>query len=132
MEKKINRLGLDGSIILNDPIKKIEEEYRKASIFVMSSRSEGFGMVLIEAMSYGLPCIAFDCPHGPADIIANNQDGYLIEDGDLSLFSDKIITLIKNDFLRNEMGGKAKENVTRYAPLKVIPQWDLLFKKLIK
>ncbi|WBX70735.1 glycosyltransferase [Tenacibaculum retecalamus] len=62
--EKIRKLNLNKSIELNDPIKNIESEYKKASIFAMSSRTEGFGMVLIEAMSYGVVCVSYDCPHG--------------------------------------------------------------------
>ena len=114
------------------PEKHIGEKYQKASIYVMSSRYEGFGMVLTEAMAYGVPCISFDCPHGPADIINNNEDGYLVPNGHIKLLSENIIKLIENESKRKEMGQHARENVLRFSADAIVPKWDELFKKLIK
>lgn len=131
LEERVNYLGLH-KIYFNDPICDIEKEYEEAAIFALPSRSEGFGMVLIEAMSFGVPCVSFDCPHGPADIIRNNEDGFLIEDGNIEHFANALVKLIKNKELRLQMGMQAKKNMKRYAPEKVIPVWDKLFKSLIK
>ena len=114
------------------PTKDIESKYKEASVFVMTSRSEGFGMVLIEAMNFGLPCVSFSCPHGPADIIKNEEDGFLVVKGHINSFAKNIIELIENYELRVKMGTKAKENVKRYAPDNVVPLWDELFKSLVK
>ena len=97
----------------------------------MSSRFEGFGMVLIEAMSFGVPCISFDCPYGPADIIKEGEDGFLIKNDNIEGFSNKIIQLIENENLRKEMGLKAKKNIQRFYPETILKQWDELFKSLI-
>jgi len=132
LQKEINKLNLQQSILLKKPIENIEEAYKKASIYVMPSRSEGFGMVLIEAMSFGVPCVAFDCPHGPADIIKDGEDGFLIENGAIEGFANAMMKLIKNNELRMTMGSKAKENVKRYAPEKIMSIWDALFKSLLK
>jgi len=130
LQKEINELNLQKSIFLEKPIKKIEEIYNKASIFVLPSRSEGFGMVLIEAMSFGVPCVSFDCPHGPADIIKNGEDGFLVKNGNIHHFSKAIIELIEKKEKRIKMGANAKENIKRYAPDAIVPLWDDLFKKL--
>lgn len=130
LQKEINELNLQKSIFLEKPIKKIEEIYNKASIFVLPSRSEGFGMVLIEAMSFGVPCVSFDCPYGPADIIKSGEDGFLIENGDIKSFSKVVIELINSKEKRIKMGANAKENIKRYAPEAIVPLWDDLFKKL--
>jgi glycosyltransferase involved in cell wall biosynthesis len=130
LEQRIRDLGLEKVIILGDPIKNIDNEYKNASIFVMSSRSEGFGMVLIEAMSCGLPCVAFDCPHGPADIIKHEEDGFLIEDGNNIQFSGAIMNLIESNNLRSQMGGLAKENSKRYSPELIIEIWNNLFQNI--
>ena len=98
----------------------------------MSSRSEGFGMVLIEAMACGVPCVSFDCPCGPSAIIKNNEDGFLIENGNTEAFAKKLIELIENNEKRKLMGHAAKENVQRFLPEIVMLQWDLLFKELAK
>ncbi|MCX2679167.1 glycosyltransferase family 4 protein [Galbibacter sp. EGI 63066] len=127
----VKKHRLERSFKINKPTQKIEEVYLNASLYVMPSRFEGFGMVLIEAMACGVPCVAFDCPHGPADIIANGEDGILVPNGNIDMLSDKISLLIENDKLRKGMGAKAKQNVRRYQPEQIVKQWDNLFKTLL-
>jgi glycosyltransferase involved in cell wall biosynthesis len=88
-------------------------------------------MVLIEAMACGVPCVSFDCPQGPADIIQNGVDGFLVENGNIDLLGSKIIKLIEEKNLRKQMGAKAKQNVKRYRPEVIVKQWDELFKSLV-
>lgn len=126
------RLGISGTVHFYEPVKNIQEQYLESSVYVMSSRFEGFGMVLIEAMACGVPCISFDCPFGPSDIIKNNEDGFLVENGNSALFADKIITLIEDETLRLQMGAAAKHNVQRFLPEVIIAQWDALFKTMVK
>ena len=97
---------------------------------VLPSRSEGFGMVLIEAMSFGLPVISFDCPNSPKDIISNNEDGFLIENGNIHEFVEKLKSLLGSESLRQMMGEKAKQNVQRFSARRIVKQWDELFKSL--
>ena len=132
LDEIAGNLGVASSVKFYPPVKNIQEKYKEASIYVMSSRFEGFGMVLIEAMSFGVPCISFDCPHGPADIIKNGEDGFLIENGAIIDFSNAIIQLIENKELREKMGIQAEINVKRYSPEIVVPMWDTLFKSLVK
>ncbi|OYX27593.1 MAG: hypothetical protein B7Z06_04050 [Flavobacteriales bacterium 32-35-8] len=124
-------LNINDNVTFFPPEKNIGEKYKGASIYTMSSRYEGFGMVLTEAMAYGVPCVSFDCPYGPSDIIADNEDGFLVTNGDIKAFSDKLCELIENQELRQTMGKKARENVVRYKPEEIVPQWDRLFKQLI-
>lgn len=112
------------------PIPDIETKYLESSIFVLASRSEGFGMVIIEAMSCGVPVISFDCPNGPADIITNNQDGYLIKNGNVNEFAEKLKLLIVDSDLRKKMGREAKQKSENYDPITIVKQWDKLFKSL--
>jgi glycosyltransferase involved in cell wall biosynthesis len=130
--KLAKKLGLSDSVIFQNPVSDIRGEYLKASIMVLPSRTEGFGMVLIEAMACGVPCVSFDCPSGPKDIIEDGEDGFLIENGDIEAFAKAIMHLIENESLRKEMGAKAKENVKRYTPDKIAPIWDELFKSIVK
>ncbi|MDR1584009.1 MAG: glycosyltransferase family 4 protein [Prevotellaceae bacterium] len=127
----IEQRGLENSIKLFDPVKNIDAKYLDASIYVMSSRFEGFGNVLVEAMACGLPCVSFDCPFGPGDIIADGKDGFLVENGNIGKLAEKIIFLIENEDKRMEMGRTAKENVKRFLPEKILFQWDNLFKQLL-
>lgn len=130
LEQLAKSLGIENQVYFHLPEKNIEEKYRNSSIFVLSSRYEGFGMVLIEAMSCGLPCISFDCNYGPSDIIKNNEDGFLIPNGDEENFAQKLQLLMKNENLRQQMGEKARENVQRFLPQNIVKQWDELFKSL--
>jgi glycosyltransferase involved in cell wall biosynthesis len=124
------KLKITNTIFFHDPIANIENEYLKASIMVLPSRTEGFGMVLIEAMACGLPCISFDCPSGPRDIIKDNEDGFLVANGNTDELANAVKQLINNPELRNQMGAQAKENVKRYLPENIVAKWDQLFKEL--
>ena len=110
------------------PVADIQAKYLESSIFVLSSRFEGFGMVLIEAMACGVPCVTFDCPYGPADIVSHQEDGLVLRNDAISAFAQSIIHLIEDDQLRKDFGKAAKQNVRRYLPEVVMPQWDALFK----
>jgi glycosyltransferase involved in cell wall biosynthesis len=77
LEQLAKDLKIEKQVFFHLPEKNIEEKYAESSIFVLSSRYEGFGMVLIEAMSFGIPCVSFNCNYGPSDIIKNNEDGFL-------------------------------------------------------
>jgi len=127
----IDKYKLEKNTLLLPPTSDIEQRYLDASIYVMSSRFEGFGMVLTEAMACGLPCVSFDCPYGPSDIITEGEDGFLVPVGDTDKLAEKICFLIENDETRFRMGKNAKENVKRFLPENIISQWDKLFKELI-
>ena len=123
-------LGIESSVSFRDPVLNIEDKYLDSSILLMTSRSEGFGMVLIEAMACGLPCVSFDCPSGPRDIITDKEDGFLVRPEDVEQMVEKVIFLIKNEDIRTQMGIKAKVNVKRFMLENVIGQWVNLFKEL--
>lgn len=132
IEQEIEQQNLSHSIILHPPTTAIYEKYMESDFYVLSSRWEGFGLVLVEAMSCGIPCVSFDCPHGPSDIIKDGEDGLLVENGNIAQLAEKICYLIEHENIRKEMGIKARENVKRYLPENVIPQWETLFNELLK
>lgn len=131
LTKMIEEYGVTSSFILNPPTPEIYDKYLEHSIYVMSSRFEGFGLVLIEAMSCGLPCISFDCPSGPSEIIRNGEDGILVENGNIEKLSGAICRLIENEHERKLMGMEARKNSLRYSKDRIMGDWDTLFRKLL-
>lgn len=132
LQKEIGNYGLEKQIHLCKPVTNIIDKYTESAFYVMSSRFEGFGLVLTEAMSCGLPCISFDCPSGPSEIISDKEDGLLIENGNVEALAEGICYLMEHKDERIQMGMKAKENVRRYAPEQIMKQWDKLFSELIQ
>ena len=110
--KQMQRKGLSGNVQFVEPVSpEMEHEYRDASLYVMTSKFECFPMVLLEAMSQGLPVVAFDCPTGPAHIINNGEDGMLIEAGNVVAMAAAIIELIENEEKRKIMGANGYKKI---------------------
>ena len=97
---------------------------------MLTSRYEPFGLVLPEAMSCGLPVVAFDCPYGPADIITDGKDGFLIKDRNISEFAEKVCMLMDNSELRKTMGLVGIQSSQRYDASLIMPKWKDLFEQL--
>ena len=125
----IQQMG--ANIIVHEPTQHIFEGYLESSIFLLTSRFEPFGLVIPEAMSCGLPVVAFDCPYGPADIISDGIDGFLIKDRDVNLFAEKVCLLMDNPDLRKKMGQAGILSSQRYKADNIMPLWKELFEQLI-
>ncbi len=124
IQKQIDELKLTNVITLCGRTSNISEKYAQHSIYVMSSRAEGFPLALLEASSCGLPLISYDCPSGPSEIIENGKNGLLVERvGDIQGMADAICTLIENEALRNEMGEKALQMVERFSIQNIKKEW---------
>ena len=117
---------------LNSSIVNVEKEYLKSSILVQPSRTEGFGLVLIEAMACGVPVISFDCENGPRSIITDGVDGFLIPPFDIEAFAEKVVLLMKDGDLRKQMGEEARKSTAKYDIDTVGSQWKQLFDELMK
>lgn len=129
---KVQAMGLENSILIEDETHDIHSYYQEASIFVMTSKFEGFGMVLAEAQSYAVPSVAFTCPFGPKDIIEDGVTGYHVEPNDKESFAKKLEQLMLNTELRQSMGQAAYKASARYAVETVMTQWLSLFASLTK
>lgn len=131
-ERLIDELGIDRDRChLNGRTNDVEHEFCNSSIFALSSRFEGFGMVMIEAMVCGLPVVAFNCPWGPQAIINNGEDGILVKNDSPSSLAEGILRLIKDDNNRKAMAEAAKRNVLRFNMDSIALQWKQLFEKII-
>ncbi|MBK8310803.1 MAG: glycosyltransferase family 4 protein [Chitinophagaceae bacterium] len=132
IKKIILQEGLAEKLIIQIPVDhNIISEYLNASIYVMTSRNECFPMVLLEAQSVGLPCIAFDCETGPRHIISTNVDGILVEKENTDKLAEALSSLITNEGGRIQMGKAAFENVQRFSPDAIYKLWEeniLLYK----
>lgn len=120
---------LEKSVILNDPTDDIMSKYLESSICVLSSRYEGFSLVILESMGCGVPVVSFDCPYGPRNIIKNGEDGLLIDYLNVKALADGICCMIENERLRKKMGRNARVNVQRFSKECIMRQWEDLFHK---
>ena len=118
------------SISCHSAVNNIYEKYLESSIFVLSSRYEGFGLVLAEAMSCGIPVVTFTCPCGPKDIVTDKVDGLWVEPGNVYDMADKICYLIEHEDERIDMGQKAAESSLRYREEPIMNKWIELFDNL--
>lgn len=128
-EKKVSELCLN--IKMHPAVPDIMDQYKESSMLLMSSLYEPFGLVLVEAMSCGIPVVAFNCPYGPADIIHDGIDGFLVEDRNIEAYADRVCQLIENEHLRKRMGKAAILSAQRYKPEIIMPQWEHLFTQLV-
>lgn len=130
LQQQIDSLGISSTCLLEPTVPNIMDKYCESSIFVLSSRYEGFGMVIIEAMACGVPPISFTCPCGPKDIIDDGIDGLLVENGDIEGLAEKICYLIEHEDARKKMGEQARINVERFKIEHIAAEWKELFESL--
>ena len=152
LRSQIARLGLTGSVILRGVVKDIASEYSNSSALLMTSLHEGFPLALVEASSFGLPLISYDCPTGPSEIIVdagdggdagnvpaatldqeagNTPNGYLVPVGDVRTLADRICRIASDDSLRLRLGAASKASSHRFTPETIISAWEHLFSSLL-
>ena len=129
IQEEIETMGLQDSLILagrDNPF----PYYRKAELLVMTSRYEGFGLVLLEALSENCPVVAFNCRFGPSEIIAEGENGLLIPAEDFSALETGIHKLIEDVPLRARLASAAKESVRNFSQASFISRWNRLLEEI--
>ena len=125
------RLGIAASVDLEDASRDVRSELLRSSVLALTSRYEGFGMVLVEAMTCGLPVVSFDCRSGPSDIVRDGEDGWLVRSGDVGAFAARLDALVSDPALRRAMGAAAFANVRRFDEDLVMRRWLALFEEAV-
>lgn len=129
LETLIADLNMGSHILLPGMQKNINEFYNMAKIFVLTSQYEGFPNALIEAMHCGLPCIPTDCLTGPAELIKDGENGFLIPVGDQTALEERLLKLMCNKMLREKFSAQATEATKKFELANVIPQWERILKQ---
>lgn len=127
LQQMIDEQGLQNTAKINPPTNAILNEYVHSSLLVMSSNYEGFGMVLVEAMSCGVPVISFDCKCGPKDIIQTGINGLLVPNGDIQALADAMMKVMEDEAYRKMLSLNARKVVDTYSEQAVMSQWIRLF-----
>ena len=130
LEEKIEKNNLTENLILKGNVSNIEEYYRKSAIFVLTSRTEGFGLVLTEAKKEGLPCVSFRCPAGPSEIILDDINGYLLDCFDIEQMAEKINQLIENQDIRKKFSDNSMVGTEKFNIDKISEQWMELIEQI--
>ena len=129
LKRLINELGLDNKVKITGMVGKeeVQQYMLKSDIYVMTSLTECFPMVLLEASSVGLPLVSFDVPVGPKAIIEEGKNGYLIENRNIEDMANKVVELLKNREMLKELGANAKEMSYKFLPGNVMKKWYEIF-----
>lgn len=127
LRSQCTRLGLDATVDFAGPTDDVGAALGQAAVFVLPSRDEGFPLTLLEAMAYGLPCVAFDCAPGVREIVRDGEDGLLARPGNSSELARHLVRLMNDDQTRDRMGDSGFHSVRRFAPETVTDRWEDLF-----
>ena len=131
LEEQIKKIGLEKSILFKGISSNMTKTMLDYSMYLMTSYTESFSIVIVESFSVGIPVVAFNVPTGPRNLITNNVDGFLIENNNLDNFSKTVNNLIKDRDKRITMGVEAKKNSLNFASVNIMDKWSKLFTKLI-
>jgi glycosyltransferase involved in cell wall biosynthesis len=130
LERLIIEHGLSNNVLLMGPVDRLDLQMAQASMYVLSSRFEGLPMVMIEAMSLGLPVVSFDCPTGPRDVIEDGRSGVLVPDGDVDALAAAMLAVIEDPDRRRALGAGAAARARDFALESIGPRWEALIAEL--
>jgi glycosyltransferase involved in cell wall biosynthesis len=128
LESRVRALGLEKRVFLPGQAGNMKDWYERASLFVLSSLSEGFPMALLESMAAGVPVVSFDCDAGPREMIHHGVDGVLVPVGDETALAKAMGALMNDERLRAELAGRAIAVRERFSKEHVLALWDEAFK----
>ena len=131
LEERIKSLGIEDSARINLPTKDIFKEYASSAFIVMSSHFEGLPMVLIEAMSCGLPGVCFDFKCGPKDLIKDGENGLLVPEDDIPALAKAMERMMREGELRKQMSDKSLDIRSKYSEEIIMEQWEMCFKRML-
>lgn len=131
LENMKSRLGLNGRVEFPGLTKQPYEQFAQADLFVLSSRWEGFVMVLLEAMACGLPAVSFDCPTSPREIIRDGTNGILVPPENVDALSEGMNRLMENDAERKRMASRASEILERYGMERIAGMWESVIQEVV-
>ena len=123
LKRMVQKLGLESSVELPGKADNVQKEMDSAQVYALTSRYEGFGLVLVEAQALGLPIVSFDTPYGPAEIVRNGIDGLIVGYNDSGEFAEKLLELIGNDALRQQMSAEALKRREEFTVERIIGKW---------
>lgn len=130
LENLIKDLKLNDKVAISGYTSKIDDVYDTAKVFATATKQDAFPLAMVEALSHGLPLIAFDVNYGPKEIIENGQNGYLLKDGDIYNLAQRMIELLKDPAQLEAMSENAYQSAKRYSMTKIWQQWQQLQKTL--
>lgn len=130
LEKFIQEHELDNQMVLTGLINNVGEYLNKSKIFVLTSKSEGLPMCLLEAKSYGVPCVSFDIPTGPGEIIADGINGYLVKPFECDEMANKINELIAEQDKWRVFSENSKQNIQKFQLSNIIDKWNRVISSL--
>ncbi len=128
LRRRIDSEGLTGKVILEGNTDDIRTEMLGSSCLVLSSRFEGFPMILLEALTTGLPIVSYDCPKGPSEIVTIGANGFLAKVGDTATLAQGICSIINSKELRDRFGAESKRRSGYFTLERIMERWDSLFK----
>lgn len=126
LREQCRRLGVEDSVSMLGFVAQPQRYFRRSQVFALSSRFEGFSLVLSEAMSCGTPVVAFDCPHGPAEVLDGGRAGLLVPPGDVVALADAMELLLTDRFKADQLRQAGQERARMFEPAGILAQWEAL------
>lgn len=130
LKREVEKLALAESVEFLPPQKDMPSQYRDASLCAMSSLHEGLPLVLIEAMSMGLPIVCYDSPHGPREVVSDGETGILVEYLDVKALAESLDKVMLNDELLHQMSRQALAEVDKFSVKRIVDTWEKLLSEL--